>query len=78
MLNASLENKALNKTINEIEIFKHITSEIDLSKIDFADDDDYIPAPANSLFENVGELDDADDDSNDDSHMSFKGFFKKK
>jgi hypothetical protein len=51
---------------------------IDLSKIDFADDDDYIPAPANSLFENVGELDDSDDDSDDDSHMSFKGFFKKK
>ncbi len=50
---------------------------IDLSKIDFADDDDYIPAPANSLFENVGELDDSDD-SDDDSHMSFKGFFKKK
>ena len=64
---------------NDKEVYAEKKSfKIDLSKIDFADDDDYIPAPANSLFENVGELDDADDDSNDDSHMSFKGFFKKK
>ena len=51
---------------------------LDLSKIDFADDDDYIPAPANSLFENVGELDDANETPDDSEHMSFKGFFKKK
>ena len=64
---------------NDKEVYAEKKSfKIDLSKIDFADDDDYIPAPANSLFENVGELNDADDDSNDDSHMSFKGFFKKK
>ncbi len=51
---------------------------LDLSKIDFADDDDYIPAPTNSLFENVGELDGSDDTPDDSEHMSFKGFFKKK
>ncbi len=64
---------------NDKEVYAEKKSfKIDLSKIDYADDDDYIPAPANSLFENVGELDETDDDSNDDSHMSFKGFFKKK
>ena len=64
---------------NDKEVYAEKKSfKIDLSKIDFADDDDYIPVPTNSLFENVGELDETDDDSNDDSHMSFKGFFKKK
>ena len=52
---------------------------IDLSQIDFADDDDYNPAPAKSLFDNVGVIEDDSDDASDESqHMSFKGFFKKK
>lgn len=52
---------------------------IDLSQIDFADDDDYNPAPAKSLFDNVGVIDEDSDDASDESqHMSFKGFFKKK
>ncbi len=50
---------------------------LDLSKIDFADDDDYVPAPSNSMFEKIGELDESDDDDGS-QHMSFKGFFKKK
>lgn len=52
---------------------------IDLSQIDFADDDDYNPTPAKSLFDNVGVIEDDSDDASDESqHMSFKGFFKKK
>lgn len=52
---------------------------IDLSQIDFADDDDYSPAPAKSLFDNVGVIEEDPDDTPDESqHMSFKGFFKKK
>lgn len=52
---------------------------IDLSQIDFADDDDYNPAPAKSLFDNVGVIEDDSDDASDElQHMSFKGFFKKK
>ncbi len=52
---------------------------LDLSQIDFADDDDYNPAPAKSLFDNVGVIEDDSDDTPDETqHMSFKGFFKKK
>ena len=48
---------------------------IDLSQIDFADDDDYNSAPAKSLFDNVGVI---EEDADDAQPMSFKGFFKKK
>lgn len=49
---------------------------LDLSKIDFADDDDYVPAPSSSKFEKFGDIEEAEED--DAQHMSFKGFFKKK
>ncbi|MBO5333460.1 MAG: DivIVA domain-containing protein [Clostridia bacterium] len=52
---------------------------LDLSQIDFADDDDYNPAPAKSLFDNVGVIEDDSDDSSDEAPSSpFKSFFKKK
>lgn len=60
---------------DEASVAEKKSFKIDLSKIDFADDDDYVPAPSKSKFENVGEIEDSDDDS---QHMSFKGFFKKK
>ncbi len=49
---------------------------IDLSKIDFADDEDEV-APVPSLFDNF-EVVDEDDEDDDEQPMSFKSFFKKK
>ncbi len=52
---------------------------IDLSQIDFADDEDYNPAPAKSLFDNVGVIEEDSDDADDETQASpFKSFFKKK
>ena len=52
---------------------------IDLSKIDFADDEED-DAPAQTLFENfeVVDSEDEDDDGDDSQSMSFRNFFKKK
>lgn len=47
---------------------------LDLSKIDFASDaDDVVPAPAAETTKTIG-----NDDGDDEQHMSFKSFFKKK
>ena len=67
------------ETVEEPVVAEKKSFKLDLSQIDFADDDDYNPAPTNSLFDNVGVIeDDAEEDSNDAQPMSFKGFFKKK
>ncbi len=50
---------------------------IDLSKIDFADDQDEA-APAPSMFDNFEAVEDDFDGFDDSQSMSFKNFFKKK
>ena len=50
----------------------------DLSKVDFSDDDDVVPAPA-SRFDDFQIIEEKDEKTFDDSQsMSFKNFFKKK
>lgn len=56
------------------------TFKLDLSQIDFADDDEYIApsTPSQTLFDNVGVIEDETEEDEGTQHMSFKGFFKKK
>ncbi len=53
---------------------------LDLSQVNFADEDDYIAPvqPQSSFFDNVGVIEDVDEAEDDTQNMSFKGFFKKK
>ncbi len=61
--------------VEETPVAPKKSFKIDLSKIDFADDDEG-DAPAPSLFDNFEIVDDEEDD--DAQSMSFKNFFKKK
>ena len=63
-----------------VVVEKKKSFKLDLSQIDFADENDYVaPAPhAQTAFENYGVIEDIDSGADDSQPMSFKGFFKKK
>lgn len=65
--------------VEEAPVAPKKTFKIDLSKIDFADDEEG-SAPAPSLFDNFETIPDdfGMDDDDDSQSMSFKNFFKKK
>ncbi len=63
-----------------VVVEKKKSFKLDLSQIDFADENDYVaPAPQEqTAFENYGVIEDIDSGADDSQPMSFKGFFKKK
>ena len=81
-----LEEEVVEEKVEEVEMVEEVVEEpvvkkpfkLDLSKIDFADDDDFVTEPeAPAIVEEVVEEATEDDDEEPKS-ISFKNFFKKK